>query len=198
MRRRAVASDEPGGRFGPGPGPSSSRVARGRYPGSLVSRTSFGPFRGQTSWLDCRVTGFRIELRSGLLSPCKRKRCTSEACRNTFCPRRCERCCGFSRRTVGSSFAPQFPSATATFRRKPPPFRPPDRRAPRELAPGDWHCPGAATFAALTSLSARHALRRQSADGSYTRSPGWADRGHETDARRTLATVARPPGAARR
>ncbi len=61
----AAAAPEPQpGCFGPGPGPvcSSARDARGRYAGSRVSRTSFGRFHGQTSWVNCRLTGFWIEL----------------------------------------------------------------------------------------------------------------------------------------
>jgi len=87
----AAPEPEPGG-FGPGPAPapgpgrSSARDALGRYPASRVSRTNFGLLNGQTDWQDCPLTEFRIELRSGLLFPCKRKRCTTEPSGNTFRP----------------------------------------------------------------------------------------------------------------
>jgi len=47
----------------PEPGRSSGRDARGRYPGSRVSRTNLGLLNGQTDWEDYRLRGFRIGLR---------------------------------------------------------------------------------------------------------------------------------------
>jgi hypothetical protein len=65
--------------------PVQRPTARGRYPASRVSRTILGPFHGHTSWVDCRFTGFRIELRSGPISPCKHQCRAAKPDRNAFC-----------------------------------------------------------------------------------------------------------------
>jgi hypothetical protein len=60
-RRSAQVGSDPeseAGRSAPVPG-------RARYPFSLVSRTSLGPFQGHTFWQICRLTRFRILLRMG-------------------------------------------------------------------------------------------------------------------------------------
>ncbi len=62
------AEPEPGGAAAapePEPGCSRVREERGRYPGSLVSRTNLGLFQGQTDWQICRLTRFPIPLSTG-------------------------------------------------------------------------------------------------------------------------------------